>query len=427
MDGTTATSLQNISQSAIVKNLGKVATSVTSLFSCGGTIPQAENVLLFYKKSGDWAPKPLHLPTGLSDGYAVAELLEACSTPSSGFHKKGMIDKEFGDALKLQVGQFYTSFDIIGTVILDQVARIMSATHLQPELHMLNVYARGGPFKSQANAPRSAEMFGSLMVSLPSQFTGGDLVTQHQGQEVTYNWSSAATKCQWAAFINEVEYELLPVTSGHCITLTYNLYQAKPMMSAAPILNVTHYPFYQEFKAALQHPHFMRDGGTLGYCCQHYSKNFSTDLAQSSSSLKGEDAVVYETARLLKLQVSLRPVSRGPGYFRDTYRGTWYIIPEFYEEKGICWESEHFHADDFHPYQNLKVENIELEEHRLEVMKEHFGDGVVTDDGITWCQRSGPQEQVLEQHDCEKGVGCKVYQLAALLIVIPEFTDQRGL
>ena len=53
-------SLQELSSSVISSNLGKLAGSVECLFSCGGTIPQVENVVLFYmKKCGDWSSEPL--------------------------------------------------------------------------------------------------------------------------------------------------------------------------------------------------------------------------------------------------------------------------------------------------------------------------------------------------------------------------------
>lgn len=54
-------SLQDSSMSAVTSNLGKLAASVQCLFSCRGTIPEAENIVLTYKKvTGDWSS--LELP-----------------------------------------------------------------------------------------------------------------------------------------------------------------------------------------------------------------------------------------------------------------------------------------------------------------------------------------------------------------------------
>ena len=61
-------------------------------------------------------------------------------------------------------------------------------------------------------------MFGSLVVCLPSQFTGGSLVTRYQGQEIDYDWSSPTNdpvqNIQWAAFFSDVELEIFPIADG---------------------------------------------------------------------------------------------------------------------------------------------------------------------------------------------------------------------
>ena len=64
------------------------------------------------------------------------------------------------------------------------------------------------------------------MIYLPSAFTGGELVTRHQGRQVVFDWSVlSGSQIQWAGFYSDVEHEVLPVTSGYRITLTYNLYK----------------------------------------------------------------------------------------------------------------------------------------------------------------------------------------------------------
>ena len=70
-----------------------------------------------------------------------------------------------------------------------------------------------------------------------------------------------------AAFFSDVEHEILEVTKGHQVTLTYNLYYDE--ISTVSTVDVTNSPFYYNLKAALNHPHFLRDGGVLGFACQH--------------------------------------------------------------------------------------------------------------------------------------------------------------
>ena len=101
---------------------------------------------------------------------------------------------------------------------------------------------------------------------------GGALVTRHNGQEITYDWSSPADdpvrSIQWAAFFSDVEHEILPVTEGYRVTLTYNLYHSTAL-SVLPAVDVTTSPFHSNLEAALKHPHFLQEGGVLGFLCQH--------------------------------------------------------------------------------------------------------------------------------------------------------------
>ena len=66
---------------------------------------------------------------------------------------------------------------------------------------------------------------GSLVVSLPHPQSGGQLAVRHAGREISFDWGSEnPTGIQWAAFYSDCEHEVLEVTSGHRITLAYNLF-----------------------------------------------------------------------------------------------------------------------------------------------------------------------------------------------------------
>ena len=115
-------------------------------------------------------------------------------------------------------------------------------------------------------------MFGSLVVCLPTQFTGGELIVRRRKEEIKYDWSSTASDTSstlhWAAFFSDVEHEVLPVSEGYRVTLTYNLsYQSKASDSTFDVKTCT---FYEILQTALSNPVFMRDGGVLGFN-SHYS------------------------------------------------------------------------------------------------------------------------------------------------------------
>ncbi|KAI9329139.1 hypothetical protein DFJ73DRAFT_782360 [Zopfochytrium polystomum] len=92
----------------------------------------------------------------------------------------------------------------------------------------IDAYGPGGFFRRRpdGDTPRggaaAAAAFGSLVVSLPVAFTGGQLVVRHGGgggREVVYDWAERPGKnveeeagpvLWWAAFLSDCEHEMLP-------------------------------------------------------------------------------------------------------------------------------------------------------------------------------------------------------------------------
>ena len=65
----------------------------------------------------------------------------------------------------------------------------------------------------------------SLIVTLTKFRAGGQLAVRHGGREVVFDWASRRPDTiQWAAFFSDCEHEVLQVTEGHRVTLTYNLF-----------------------------------------------------------------------------------------------------------------------------------------------------------------------------------------------------------
>jgi hypothetical protein len=163
--------------------------------------------------------------------------------------------------------------------------------------------------------PRGDKMFGSLVIVFPSPHEGGALLLRHRGQEWTFDsgeaLSSAAAKDEpsigYVAFFSDIEHEVTPVTSGHRITLTFNLYfddggPVSPNDAVSEHLPTPTLPnqvrFRDAFTALLGNPEFLADGGTLAFGLRHVYP-IKNDLNHVYNILKGSDAVVYQSVLAL--------------------------------------------------------------------------------------------------------------------------------
>lgn len=95
---------------------------------------------------------------------------------------------------------------------------------LSARLHSMLVYAPGQFFARHQDSEKADDMIGTLVVTLPSEFTGGELVIEQHGTRISDHGS--AGELSFVAFYGDCAHEVLPVTSGYRIALTYNLVAA---------------------------------------------------------------------------------------------------------------------------------------------------------------------------------------------------------
>jgi hypothetical protein len=173
-------------------------------------------------------------------------------------------------------------------------------------------------FKKHTDTPRGTNMFGSLVVIYPIAHEGGELVIRHKDREWNFDAKSltapqSSHSLAYVAFYSDIEHEVLKVTGGRRVTITYNLYLADPISkpgASAVTLNLTVISNLQNtLRRLLKSPEFLPTGGTLGFGLAHlYPVTSQTQLQGMTSYLKGEDAHVYRVCRELQLQPSLRMV-----------------------------------------------------------------------------------------------------------------------
>jgi hypothetical protein len=96
-------------------------------------------------------------------------------------------------------------------------------------LYKLLIYEEGDFFLSHKDTEKEKDMFGTLIVGLPSRYTGGELCVQFEGVKEVADFSQTAEKylLNYAAFYADCDHEVKPLTSGYRVCLVYNLVQQK--------------------------------------------------------------------------------------------------------------------------------------------------------------------------------------------------------
>ena len=111
---------------------------------------------------------------------------------------------------------------------------VQVAASAQP--YKLLLYEEGAFFKAHRDTEKVSGMFGTLVVCLPSEHTGGEVHLKHnQNQRLLSTAEFSAHDLSALAWYFDVQHEIKPVLSGYRLVLTYNLVQdqAAPKQTAA--------------------------------------------------------------------------------------------------------------------------------------------------------------------------------------------------
>ncbi|TXL71371.1 2OG-Fe(II) oxygenase [Vineibacter terrae] len=92
------------------------------------------------------------------------------------------------------------------------------------EFYKLLVYDQGSFFVSHRDTEKVPGMFATLVVALPSESTGGELVVRHKDREVRLDLRCEdLSEAAFAAFYADCVHEVLPITTGSRLVLVYSL------------------------------------------------------------------------------------------------------------------------------------------------------------------------------------------------------------
>ncbi|KAK5114956.1 hypothetical protein LTR85_009994 [Meristemomyces frigidus] len=360
----TAKGASSLAKMAQEKVLAALSSSITTqarsaTFACGGSIhikgegsngsdtahTDAVQVRFGEHDRGVTATFPRNaVDSSAVDSSPLQKLLAACVPASFGRGGDEVMDEDYRKAGKLDPSDFATTFcpyrasiiDVVSQLLLPNVKSEKDQRGVRAELYKLNVYsAPSGRFKPHVDTPRSDAQFGSLVVCLPVAHKGGQLVVRNAGKQLIFDWSKAEDSAfetnddgskrlktdavsspaavKWAAFYSDCEHEVLEVTSGHRVTLTYNLYVTRGnghLAGQPTVLDPIQLPIYETLKRLIDTPSCFPGGRVLGIWLTHSYAHTNLQCNFLPSSLKGAEMAVYVTVMALGLHCYIKPVIR---------------------------------------------------------------------------------------------------------------------
>ena len=119
----------------------------------------------------------------------------------------------------------------------------------------------------------------------------------------------------YTAFYDGIKHEVLKVTGGHKITLTYDLYSTpshpdlKQTFPAIAFDPSTSDNFQTTLGGLLKNPEFLPEGGSLGFgLTQLYPLANDTELKGLTQYLKGDDAHISRACQEFQLKPALQMI-----------------------------------------------------------------------------------------------------------------------
>ncbi|EJD55222.1 hypothetical protein AURDEDRAFT_109633 [Auricularia subglabra TFB-10046 SS5] len=196
-----------------------------------------ENGSFAFRRTYTDAPNPTLSLAGLGRvGLPLGEkqardVIAYCDQAPFGMGERTVVDKDVRDTWEMDASK--VAFDhpawngFIARVATDVCEALgVDETLSKPrcELYKLLVYEKGSHFLPHVDTEKASNMFATVVIVLPTEFTGGDAHVSHCGRAMVLNTSQASlTNTTVLAWYTDVLHEVKPVASGVRLALTYNL------------------------------------------------------------------------------------------------------------------------------------------------------------------------------------------------------------
>ncbi|KAL0064875.1 hypothetical protein AAF712_008128 [Marasmius tenuissimus] len=191
-----------------------------------------------FSKTYDDAPNPALCLEGLGTvGLPLSErdaklVIENSIQAPFGKGERTVVDTEVRDTWEIdgskvhfQEARWKSFMDRVVQEVCQGLGVNVQASQPRHELYKLLIYETGSHFLPHVDTEKTNGMFASIIVVLPSRFTGGDAHVSHGKLKNVFNSSNPSlTKTTVLSWYTDVMHEIKPITSGYRLALSYNLF-----------------------------------------------------------------------------------------------------------------------------------------------------------------------------------------------------------
>lgn len=238
---------------------------------------------------------PIGLPLSTSQ---AKELVNRCVQAPFGRGAETIVDKSVRDTFQLDPDFFQitnptwkTDVDAITKSVCQDLG-VQNNLKVEARLYKLLLYQEGSFFAPHRDSEKEEGMFATLVIVLPSLFTGGELVVNHKGETETFKQEGLTSfGSQYAAFYADCRHELKKVTSGHRLCLVFNLVKCGRGMLPKVADNNS---LMKRLNAAASQWAAEYDGKKIVLMTDHLYTPAGIKNGSGSAKYKGGDAYVVE-------------------------------------------------------------------------------------------------------------------------------------
>ena len=187
-----------------------------------------------------WGDRPLTMPGLEVDGLGAVrlplgtaqarKLIKLCRQAPYGKGTETVVDTNVRRVWELDPGQFQLTNpkwdDLVASILQDvQRALGLEDRKLAAHLYKLLVYEKGSFFLPHRDGEKLDRMVATLVIALPAEYEGGELIVSHDGRqhEIIFTGAASGHELSYAAFYADCQHEVRPVRSGFRLCLTYNV------------------------------------------------------------------------------------------------------------------------------------------------------------------------------------------------------------